>query len=106
MSTASISERTALLIAALNRRGIRGRPVKTILRRHPQLQIARQIDYYDHEVVFRAHLPAWAATPWLAHRIRRDVPPPSNYIEASESVARQLETRPFRRSGHGVDQPA
>lgn len=102
MSTASLTERTTLLISALNQRGIRGQRAKTILRRHAQLQIARQIDYYDHEIVFRAHLPAWAATPWLAHRIRRDTSQPSDYLESSQSLARRVRTTPYRRSARAV----
>ncbi len=96
MSTPSISERSATLLAALNRRGIEGQNAKTLLRRHSQAQIARQVDYYDHEIVFRAHLPAWAATPWLAHRIRRDAPPPDGYIPSSGSLTERLRRIPYR----------
>ena len=103
MSTASLSQRILLLLSALNRRGIRGQRAKTILRRHAQQQIARQIDFYDHEIVFRAKLPAWAATPWLAHRIRHDAPPPSGYLESSQSLSEELKLTPYRRPSRVAD---
>jgi len=96
MSTAHHSQRNFLLLSELNRRGIRGKQAKTILRRHAQKQIAQQIDFYDHEIVFRAHLPAWAATPWLAHRIRHDPPPPSGYLASSQCLNEQLQRIPYR----------
>jgi hypothetical protein len=103
MSTASLTQRVLLLVSALNRRGIRGTRAKTILRRHAQQQIAQQIDFYDHEIVFRAKLPAWAATPWLAHRIRNDSPPPGGYLESSQCLSEQLRLIPYRQSRRNAD---
>lgn len=101
MSTVSLSGRASALLSALNQRGVRGALAKTLLRRHAQSDLARQIDYYDHEVVFRARLPLWAASPWLAHRIRRNLPPPADYLPASQSLAHQLKSIPYREPGHG-----
>lgn len=98
MSTAPLTQRVLLLLSELNRRGIRGKHAKTILRRHAQQQIARQIDFYDHEIVFHANLPAWAATPWLAHRIRHDSPPPRGHLESSQCFTERLRLIPYRYS--------
>lgn len=96
MSTPILSARASALLAALNRRGIRGPIARTFLRRFSQARVARQIDYYDHEVVFRAKLPEWAATPWLAHRVRHDVPAPKDFLSSSESLSRRLREIPYR----------
>jgi len=99
MSTAPLSQRSLVLLQYLNRRGIRGRAAKTILRKYAQLRVAKQIDYYDHEVVFRGHLPEWAGTPWLEWRIRRDLPAPSDFITSSQSLSHLLQLMPYRPSG-------
>lgn len=54
--------RASTILSALNHCGIRGDSEKTLLRKHAQSQFARQIEYYGHEVVFRARLPSWAAS--------------------------------------------
>ena len=90
MRPPSTSPRVLVLLTELNRRGIRGRLAKLFVRKYAQQRVARQIDYYDHEVVFRARLPHWAAAPWLAHRIRHDVPPPADFLRSSGAMAEQL----------------
>ena len=97
MLTLVHSPRVMALITELNRRGLRGRVAKLFVRKYAQPRIARQIDYYDHEVGFRAGLPLWAASPWLARRIRRDLPAPEGYLPSSHSVAAILKGAPYRR---------
>src|SRR5262245_8113638 len=90
------SARTLFLLNALNRRGIRGRQAKLCLRKYSHEHIALQIDYYDHEVIDRARLPSWAATPWLAHRIRRDIPGPAGFMRTNQSLSEVLTSIPYR----------
>ena len=92
----SLSERSLALIGALNRRGIHGPRCKILLKRYSQRQLALQIDYYDHEVVYHAKLPEWAATPWLAYRIRHDKPAPRLFRLSSQSLSHQLGLMPGR----------
>ena len=85
-----LSERSNALLAALNRRGIRGQRALTLLKRHSQHHVSLQIDYYDHEIVYQAKLPEWAATPWLAYRIRHNRPAPDNFRLSSQSLSHLL----------------
>lgn len=96
MTPTHYSPRGFLLLTELNRRGIKGGSAKLILRKYAQERIARQIDYHDHEVSFKAGLPLWAGTPWLAHRIRKDLPEPEGYFPASHSVAAFLRAVRYR----------
>ncbi|MCC6653002.1 MAG: hypothetical protein IT348_17745 [Candidatus Eisenbacteria bacterium] len=70
-----------------------------ILRKYSQQRIARHIDYYDHEVVFIAHLPEWAASRWLAWRIRHDAPPPTGFLRTSGSLQERVRGMRYRRGG-------
>lgn len=97
MSPHSLSERSLILLAALNRRGIQGPGALTLLKRYSQQHLALQIDYYDHEIVYRAALPEWAATPWLAHRIRHNTAPPRHMVLASKSLSHLLTLTPSHR---------
>jgi hypothetical protein len=97
MSPHSLSERSLILLAALNRRGIKGPGALTLLKRYSQQHLALQIDYYDHEIVYRAALPEWAATPWLAHRIRHNAPAPKHMVLASKSLTQALRRIPARK---------
>lgn len=69
-----------------------------MLRKYAQQRIARQIDYYDHEIVETAHLPTWAATPWLAWRIRYDSVPPAGFLRSSGSLQERVRAVPYRES--------
>lgn len=99
------SPRVTVLITELNRRGLQGPVAKLFVRKYAQQRIARQIDYYDHEVAFRAGLPLWAASPWLARRIRRDAPAPEGYFPSSQSVAMFLRVVPYRPSREDQQRP-
>lgn len=98
------SERRILLISALNRRGIKGEEARVLLHRYSQVRIARQVDYYDFEITSARgiRLPAWAATPWLSHRIRRNVPPPNGFQRILPGILNdiaKLRRRQGRRPG-------
>jgi len=92
----SASARRHYLIAQLNARGLKGPIVKSLLRRHAQDLIARQIDYYDFELTSLrgAPLPRWAAAPWLANRVRRELPPPEYFLEPAAGALWQLYALP------------
>lgn len=98
MHTPRLSRRSLLLLDALIERGIHGRLALLFLRKYAQSRIARQIDFYDHEVVFRGKLPAWAATPWLAHRIRQNSPAPPDYLATNQAFATVLGRTRYRPS--------
>lgn len=98
MHNPRLSRRSLLLLDALIERGVRGRTALLYLRKYAQERLARQIDFYDHEVVFRAKLPAWAATPWLAHRIRRNPPAPEGYLATNRALAGAIKRVPYRPS--------
>jgi hypothetical protein len=97
----SASARRYYLIAQLNARGLKGPIVKSLLRRHAQDLIARQIDYYDFELTSLrgASLPRWAAAPWLAYRVRRELPPPVHFLEPATGALWQLRALP-NEAGH------
>ena len=97
----SASARRYYLIAQLNTRGLKGPIVKSLLRRHAQDLIARQIDYYDFELMSLrgAPLPRWAAAPWLAQRIRRELSPPAHFVEPAAGALQQLRALPDE-TGH------
>lgn len=96
MSTHLSSQRSLFILNALHRRGLRGTLAGTYLRKYPHEHIAVQIDYYDHEIVDQAKLPIWAATPWLAHRIRRSLPKPMGFLPTSQSLQYVLRQIPYR----------
>jgi hypothetical protein len=77
------------LIGLLNERGIRGRQTAWLLRHFSQSHIARQIAFYDFELLTpnRLALPPWAATPWLIHRIKRGLAAPNGYLLRSQRMA-------------------
>jgi len=72
------SERRLQLIGLLNERGIAGSRALWVLKHYSWDRITTQIAYYDFELAFpeRAALPKWAASPWLLHRIKRNLPGP------------------------------
>ena len=90
MALPHLSPRALELVGALNRRGIAGPRVRTLLKRYSHRHLALQIDYYDHEVVFHAKLPHWAATPWLEYRIRHDLPQPTDFRLSSGTLTDQM----------------
>jgi len=89
----STTPQRVFIIGALNRRGIKGTEARVLLHRFSQRRIARQIDYYDFEIVSASglRLPPWAAAPWLSRRIRRDLSPPRGYRRLLPGVQETLD---------------
>jgi len=93
----STTARRLYLIRALNCRGMKSSEVNTLLHRYSQERVARQIDYYDFELIAPPRLPLWAATPWLSHRIRRDVNPPRGYKQLLPGALASLRKLPLQQ---------
>jgi hypothetical protein len=75
------SERRLQLIGLLNERGIAGPRALWVLKHYSWERILHQIAYYDFELCppGRSALPKWAASPWLLHRIKRNIEAPAGF---------------------------